>query len=192
MKIVLASNNKNKIKEFKQILKDDEILTMHDVGFYDEIDETGETFLENALIKAKTISEFLKTKGLDYPVVADDSGLCVEALNGEPGVYSARYSGVHGDDEANRQKLLKKLEGVENRKAYFQCITVEYFSDGSYKVGDGRTYGTITYKKIGDETFGFDCLFLSDDLNKTFGEASAEEKNKESHRFRAIKDLFSK
>lgn len=79
MKIVLASNNKNKIKEFKQILKDDEILTMHDVGFYDEIDETGETFLENALIKAKTISEFLKTKGLDYPVVADDSGLCVEA-----------------------------------------------------------------------------------------------------------------
>ena len=94
-KIVLASNNKHKIKEFKEILKDYDILSLNDIEYYDEIEETGETFEENSLLKAKTIHDFLKEKGLEYIVVADDSGLCCEALNGAPGVYSARYAGNH-------------------------------------------------------------------------------------------------
>lgn len=97
---------------------------------------------------------------------------------------------MHGDDEANRQKLLKNMSGKSDRSAYFQCVTVEYFPDDTYKLGDGRTYGQIIKEKVGDETFGFDCLFYSDDLKKTFGEATAEEKNKVSHRYRAITALI--
>lgn len=186
---VFASSNKHKIAEVKEILKDDEIVTSADVGFVGDIDETGSTFLENALIKARTISEFLKEKGLDYPVLADDSGLCVEALNGQPGVYSARYAGSHGDNEANRQKLLAALRDTGNRKAYFQSVIVEYYPDGSYIFGDGRTYGHITERKIGNESFCYDCLFFSDDLKKTFGEATPDEKNQVSHRYRALMAL---
>ena len=191
MKIVLASNNKHKIEEIKQMLNNQEILTLKDIGYTEEIEETGKTFLENALIKARTISKFLTKKSLYYPVIADDSGLCVEALNGEPGVYSARYSGTHGNDEANRLKLLNVMKNITNRKAYFQCVIVEYFPDKTYKIGDGKTYGNITTIKIGKDSFGYDCLFLSDDLQKTFGEASSEEKNHVSHRYRALKSLLN-
>ncbi len=187
--IVLASNNKNKIKEFKEIFSDYNILSLNDIGFNDEIEETGETFLENAFIKAKTIHLFLKDKNLDYDVVSDDSGLCVEVLNGAPGVYSARYAGGHGNDDENIKKLLKELEGKDNRKAYFICSIVLYESDGKYYDVEGKTYGTITNEKIGDDSFGYDPVFLSDDLGKTFGEASADEKNKVSHRGRAINQL---
>ncbi len=187
--IVLASNNKNKIKEFREIFSDYNILSLNDIGFNDEIEETGKTFLENALIKAKTIHLFLKDKNLDYDVVSDDSGLCVEALNGAPGVYSARYAGIHGNDNENIKKLLKELEGNVNRKAYFICFIVLYKSNGIYYDVEGKTYGTITNEKIGDNSFGYDPVFLSDDLGKTFGEASSEEKNKVSHRGRAIDEL---
>lgn len=187
--IVLASNNKNKIKEFREIFSDYNILSLNDIGFNDEIEETGKTFLENALIKAKTIHLFLKDKNLDYDVVSDDSGLCVEALNGAPGVYSARYAGIHGNDNENIKKLLKELEGNVNRKAYFICFIVLYKSNGIYYDVEGKTYGTITNEKIGDDSFGYDPVFLSDDLGKTFGEASSEEKNKVSHRGRAIDEL---
>ena len=115
--IVLASNNKYKVKEIKEMLKDYNIITLNDINYYDEIEETGETFLENALIKAETIHNYLKEKNLDYIVIADDSGLCVDSLNGAPGVYSARYAGEHGDNEANRDKLQKELIGKKKDRA---------------------------------------------------------------------------
>jgi len=187
-KIVLASNNKHKIEEFSQMFNDYEILALKDIGFNDEIEENGSTFFENAMIKARTISDFMKAKNITASVIADDSGLCVEYLNGEPGIYSARYAEEH-NDKANRSKLLDKLSGVGDRKAYFNCTLVELFPDGSYITCDGKTYGDITEEEIGDTSFGYDCLFRSNELNKTFGEASSEEKNSVSHRGRAIESL---
>ena len=187
-KIVLASNNKHKIKEFKEILKTVEILTLNDIGFNEEIEETGKSFLENALIKASTISEYLKSKGLDYDVISDDSGNCCVALDGAPGIYSARYAGVHGDSKANRDKLINDLQG-KDRTAYFNCTIVLYHIDGTYDYKEGRTYGKIIDEELGDTSFGYDSIFLSDDLGKTFGEATNEEKNKVSHRFRALEQI---
>lgn len=187
-KIVLASNNKHKIDEIKEILKDVEILTLKDIGYYDEIEETGETFLDNALIKAKTVSSYLKEQGLEYDVLADDSGLCCEGINLEPGVYSARYAGEHGNNEANRSKLQRSLKN-KDKKAYFVCNIVLYRSDDTYVNKEGRTYGTIVEDERGNTDFGYDCIFLSEDLGKTFGEASEEEKNKVSHRFRALEQI---
>lgn len=183
-KIVLASNNKHKIKEIKDILNDYEIITLNDIGYYDEIEETGSTFLENALIKARTINDYLKTKNLDYDVLADDSGLCCETLNGAPGIYSARYAGDH-DFIKNRNKLVNDLKGKDNT-ACFNCTIVLYHIDGTYETSIGKTYGKIIDEERGDTSFGYDCIFLSDDLGKTFGEADSEEKNKVSHRYRAL------
>ena len=121
-KVIIASNNMNKIREFSEMLgKDVQVLSLHDVGFDSEIDENGETFFDNALIKAKTISLFLREKGISAPVYADDSGLSVNALNGAPGVHSARYAGIHGDDKKNREKLLAELGDEKNRRARFVC-----------------------------------------------------------------------
>ena len=187
-RIVLASNNKHKISEVKEILNDYEILTLKDVNYFDEIEETGETFFDNALIKASTIGEFLKNKGLEYDVLADDSGLCCLSLNLEPGVYSARYSGEHDNSKANRDKLIANLND-KDKKAYFSCTLVLYKPDSSYVTVEGRTYGTIIDEEKGDASFGYDCIFLSDDLGVTFGEATSEDKNKVSHRFRALEKL---
>ena len=187
-KVVLASNNKHKIKEFNEILNDVEILTLNDIGYFEEIEETGQTFLENALIKAETISKYLKSKGLDYDVLADDSGLCCLSLNLEPGVYSARYAGGHDNVKANRDKLIKNLEDKE-KDAYFICTIVLYHIDGTYDYKEGKTFGKIINEEIGDTSFGYDCIFMSDDLGKTFGEASSEEKNAVSHRFRALNQI---
>lgn len=186
-KIVLASNNKHKVKEFKEILDDCEILTLEEIEFYDEIEETGTTFLENALIKAKTVSEYLKEHSLNYDVLADDSGCCVPSLNGEPGIYSARYAGDH-DVKANRRKLIENLKGKDH-KAYFNATIVLYHMDGSYIYKEGRTYGEIIEEERGDTSFGYDSIFLSDDLGITFGEADSEAKNKVSHRFRALEQI---
>ena len=185
-KIILASNNSHKIKEFSEILKGSEILTLNDIGFAGDIEETGTTFLENALIKAKAVSAFLKEKNMSATVIADDSGLCVEALGGEPGVYSARYSGEHGNGSENRKKLLEKMEGETNRKAYFVCCLVKYFPDNTFVHVEGKTFGQIATEEHGSTSFGYDSLFLSDDLKKSFGEATSEEKNSVSHRNRAI------
>lgn len=187
-KIVLASNNKHKIKEFKEILSNVEILTLSDIGFFDEIEETGNSFLDNALIKASSISKYLKEKGLDYDVIADDSGLCCEALNLAPGIYSARYAGIHGDSKANRNKLINDLKN-KDKTAYFNATIVLYHIDGTYDYKEGKTYGKIIDEELGDTSFGYDCIFLSDDLNKTFGEALSEEKNKVSHRYRALEQI---
>lgn len=187
--IMLASNNKHKLQEFKEILKDYNILTLNDINYFEDIEETGKTFEENALIKAQTIHNYLKDKNLEYIVVADDSGLCVDALNGEPGVYSARYAGEHGDNEANRKKLQDNLLG-KRREAYFVCTIVVVYPDGEHKTFVGKTSGRIIEEERGKKDFGYDCIFYSNDLNKTFGEASEDEKNSVSHRGRAINEML--
>ena len=187
-KIVLASNNIHKIKEFIEILENVEILTLNDIGYLEEIEEVGETFLDNALIKANTISNYLKSKNLDYDVLADDSGLCCLGIDLGPGVYSARYAGEHVNPKDNRDKLIRELEG-KDKTAYFICTIVLYHIDGTYDYKEGKTYGKIIDEELGDTSFGYDCIFLSDDLNKTFGEASAEEKNSVSHRGKALEQI---
>ena len=187
--IVLATNNMHKLREFKEIISDYNILSLKDIGYLEDIEETGETFEENALIKAETIHNYLKDKKLDYIVISDDSGLCVESLNGAPGVYSARYAGEHGDNEANRDKLRRELKD-KDRTAYFICTIALYYPNGEYKTFEGKTYGKIIDEELGSKDFAYDCIFLSDDLNKTFGQASKKEKNSVSHRSRAIKRLL--
>lgn len=190
-KIVLASNNKHKVTEIQTMFKEYEILTLNDIEYYDEIEETGETFAENSLIKAKTISEYLQGKGITCDVLADDSGICCEALDLAPGVYSARYAGGHGNDKANRDKLIRDLQD-KDKTAFFICTLVLYKPDNTYITVEGRTYGKIIEDERGENGFGYDCIFLSDDLGITFGEASSEEKNKVSHRYRALVALKEK
>lgn len=187
-KIVLASANKHKIEEFNEILgKDFKILSLADIGFNKEIDETGSTLIQNAKIKAEAVRDFLKENGQDYPVISDDSGLFIHALGGKPGVYSARYAGEH-NDQANRDKVLEELDNRLDRTANFECV-ICYMSKKEMKLFIGRTYGEITTEEIGDTSFGYDCIFYSADLQKTFGEATAQEKNSVSHRSRAIEQL---
>lgn len=188
MKFVLASNNKKKIAELCTILSslmpDCEVLSLSDIGYTDEIEETGDTFEENSKIKASVPAS------LGYIGVADDSGLCVDALGGAPGVHSARYSG--GGDAENIKKLLHELENVpdEKRGAKFVCVMTAVFPDGKVISARGEAHGMILREKRGDDGFGYDPVFYSTDLNKTFAEALPDEKNKVSHRGRALA-LFS-
>lgn len=186
-KIVLASNNKHKVKEIKNILSDYDILTLNDISFYDDIIEDGKTFLDNALIKAKAISKYIREKGLNYDVIADDSGLCCNGLDGAPGVYSARYAGNH-DDKANRKKIIEELKD-KDKTAYFVCCMVLYHPDDTYSSYEGTTSGVIISEEKGKTDFGYDCIFLSDDLGVTFGEACDEDKNNVSHRKRALEKI---
>lgn len=179
-KIVLASGNKGKIREIADMLKGYEVVGYKDLGFDFEIEENGKTFYENALIKAKTISDIIK-----LPVLADDSGLEVDALNGAPGIYSARYAG-DGNDEHNNQKLLVNLKGESNRKAKFVCCMVVYFPSGKILTSYGETDGLILDEPQGTEGFGYDPIFYSLDLKKSLGVASFDEKNTISHRYRAL------
>lgn len=186
-KIILASNNKHKISEFKEVLKEYEILSLNDIGFYDDILEDGDSFSENALIKCKAVYEFCKKNNLDYLIISDDSGLCCEALDGEPGIYSARYAGNH-NDQANRDKLRKELKN-KNRNAYFICFICLFKNPSDYKFFDGKSFGNIIDEERGSTEFGYDSIFYSTELNKTFGEATSIEKNSVSHRGRAILKL---
>ena len=187
---ILASGNKGKLAEFRELLKDDEVLTMKEIGFTEEIIEDGNSFEENALIKARAIQEFLKKSWKVWIVLADDSGLCVESLNGAPWIYSWRYAGPEEDSSKNRKKLLAALQNIEKRNAYFICCLVEYFPDDTYKVFEGKTFWTILKEEKGENGFWYDSLFLSDDLGKTFAEATPEEKNAVSHRGRAIQKFL--
>ena len=189
-KLVLASANKHKIAEFKQVFKGYEIVPMSEYGYTEDIEENGKTFLENAIIKAKAVSLFLREKGIEIPVIADDSGLCVNSLNGEPGIYSARYAGGHDNKEANRALLIKKLANKKDKSAYFNCTIVMYMPNDDCIFTEGKTEGTIIDEERGDTSFGYDCIFLSNDLGKTFGEATSKEKNAVSHRGRAIKNIL--
>lgn len=188
--IVLASSNEHKIKEFKQMFPNDNILSLKDIDYVNDIEETGVTFFENSLLKAKTIHEYLKLKNIEASIIADDSGLCVYSLDGMPGVYSARYAGGHGNNKENRNKLLKELECKNDRKANFTCCLVEYFPNGDYIHVEATTEGYILNEETGDTSFGYDCLFFSTEINKCFGTATSEEKNSVSHRGRAIIKLI--
>ena len=185
MKIVVASGNAHKIDEIAHILTDFEIVSMREMGFDGEIVEDGSTFKENALIKAKFIAG-----RFNLPALADDSGLCVDALGGAPSIYSARYSG--GGDRENRKLLLKNLEGVKDRTARFKSAVCLYYPDGKTVFGEGECVGRILFEDTGTGGFGYDPIFFSDDLQKSFGLASADEKNSVSHRFRALCDLKNK
>lgn len=184
-RIAVASGNKDKIREIREIFADMEIISMRELGFDGDIAETGKSFKENAKIKAGAIAE-----KFNMPALADDSGLCVDALYGAPGIYSARFSGE--GDAANRKLLLKRLDGISERGAHFESAVCLCMPDGRTYFGEGRTYGKILQEEIGKNGFGYDCLFFSDDLKKSFGLASAEEKNSVSHRFRALCDLRAK
>ncbi len=182
MKIVVATGNAHKLKEIREILTEHEILSAHEAGFFGDVEETGETFLANALLKAHAVCNLT---GL--PALADDSGLCVDALGGAPGVYSARFSG--GGDAANRALLLRKLGNTENRRAHFTCAMALVFPDGRMFTAEGRTEGTILFEERGSGGFGYDSLFLSDELGVTFAEATEAQKNAVSHRGRALAAL---
>ncbi|MEG9429808.1 MAG: RdgB/HAM1 family non-canonical purine NTP pyrophosphatase [Christensenellaceae bacterium] len=184
-RIILASGNKHKIGEIAAMLPDYEVLGYKD--FIDcEIEETGETFYENALIKAKTVSEKLHAAAL-----ADDSGICVDALSGAPGVYSARYAG-DGDDEHNNDLLLKNMEGKTDRKAKFVCCMVYCSEKGDILSAFGEVKGEILTERHGKNGFGYDPIFYSYELDKPMGIASAEEKNSVSHRHRALVEIIEK
>ena len=185
--LVVASGNAHKIREISEIFTDFEVVSQKQAGFDEDVEETGATFMENAIIKAQAAS-----KALGIPTLADDSGLCVEALDGAPGVYSARYCGEHGKDKENRDLLLKNLDGVENRRAYFACALALVYPNGDVLTAEGRTYGNILLAEQGEGGFGYDCIFESEDLKKSFGIATAEEKNTVSHRFRALQSLLAK
>ena len=184
MKLVVATGNAHKLREIAQIFPEYEVVSQKQMGFDEDVAETGETFAENALIKARAAA-----KALNCTVIADDSGVCVDAFNGAPGIYSARYCGHHGDDKANRDLLLKNLQGVENRKAHFACAVALVYPDGKETVVTGETHGKILYAEEGDGGFGYDPIFYSDDLGKSFGVATEAEKNAVSHRFRALQAL---
>ena len=194
MKIILATNNEHKLSEIRSIFdKDIEVLSMKDVGIDTDIEENGETIFENSRIKAVYVTTELKKKNFPFPytVISDDTGLMVEALNGEPGVYSARYAGGEGhDSEANMQLLLKKLNGCENRKAHFSTIITLIEEKASFlshmMFFEGRVDGTILKEKHGTEGFGYDPIFQPDGYNCSFAELGIDLKNKISHRAIAI------
>ena len=188
MKAVLASHNKHKIAELQSLLSkhvpDIEILSLADVGLFDDIVEDGDTFEANALIKAR----YAAASG--YIGLGDDSGLCVDALDGAPGVYSARYAGEDACDAKNNEKLLSELEGKASRRAYFVCTIACVFPNGSESiVVTGKTEGEMLKEYRGEGGFGYDPLFFVKEMNKTYAEMSSEEKNAISHRGKAIELL---
>ena len=188
--LIVATGNKHKLQEIQAIFKDVRVVSAREAGYLGNPEETGATFEENAIIKARAAAE-----ALNLPALADDSGLCVAALGGAPGIYSARYAGGHGDDKKNREKLLAELGDEKNRAAYFRSAAALCFPQsmgGKTVTATGDTYGRILTREEGENGFGYDCLFYSDDLCKSFGVASAEEKNAVSHRFRALTALKEK
>jgi len=185
IKLVVATGNAHKLKEISEIFTQFDVLSQKEMGFSDDVEETGKTFMENALIKARAASNALSCIAL-----ADDSGLCVNALDGAPGVFSARYAGEHGNDKENRALLLKNLQGVKDRSAYFQCAVALVFPDGTELCAEGKTYGEILTEEVGEGGFGYDPIFQSVDLGKSFGVATNSEKNSVSHRFRALTNLL--
>lgn len=188
MKILIATNNNHKIKELKQMLDlpSIELYSMADLNINLDIVENGNTFEENALIKANALYNYLNDDS--YTVIADDSGLCVDFLNGAPGIYSARYSG--GGDKENINKLLNELNGAPDgkRTAHFSCVIALIDKNGT-KTFEGICNGIIAHEESGDNKFGYDPIFFYPEANATFGEMSAEEKNKVSHRANAVKQL---
>lgn len=187
MNLIIASNNEHKIREIKTILQGrfDQILSLKEANIVCDPEENGKTFLENALIKANEIA-----RHTDCAVLADDTGLCVDALGGKPGVNSARYAGDH-DNAKNRAKLLNELSGIDNRSAHFSTAVVLRYPNGVTVTAEGIVDGRILEQEDGENGFGYDSLFFCTELNKSFGTASEQEKNSVSHRARALKNLLA-
>ena len=188
MKICAATGNAGKLRELRRILEAQghEVVSQKELGITIEPDETGTTFAENALIKAETIC---KASGL--PTIADDSGLCVDALNGAPGVYSARYGGLD-DDVARYRLLLENLRGAGTRAAHFHTSVVCCFPNGNVLEAEGDCHGTIAYAPQGENGFGYDPVFFVPELRKTFAQLTTEEKNAISHRGVALRAFGEK
>ena len=184
MKFILASHNKGKLAEMQKILGElgVEVVLQSDLGLDLEPEEDGATFTENARIKARAVME---ASGL--PAIADDSGLCVDALNGAPGVYSARYGGEGLDDRGRYTLLLQNMRGSMTRAAHFHTSVVCLFPDGTELTAEGECPGTIAYAPMGDGGFGYDPVFFVPGLRKTFAQLTAEEKNAISHRGNALR-----
>ena len=186
MKLILASNNAHKLAEMKAILAPyfDEIVSMREAGIEHETVEDGKTFMENAVKKA---TELAQISGCC--AIADDSGLCVDALAGGPGVFSARFAGVHGDDRANNALLLKELEGEHDRGAHYTCAIALAWPDGRLLTAEDYLYGEIAYDERGTNGFGYDPLFLLKEVGLRTAELPPEEKNRISHRGKALRKL---
>lgn len=188
-KIVLSTDNKNKLREIREILEDldVEIYGKSDIDGMDfEVVEDGDTLYDNALKKARAMAD-----RVDFAVLADDTGLFVNALGGEPGVHSARYASEH-DDKKNRQKLLKNLEDKKDRSAYFKTQIILIDEDKNIIPIEGVCPGKISLDERGDNGFGYDSIFIPDGFEKTFAEMTHEEKNEISHRAKALKNLRDK
>lgn len=185
MKLIFATHNKNKLKEVKSLVPSFiELLSLDEINFNDEIEETADTIEGNALLKAKTIYE--KT-GINC--FADDSGLLVDALNGAPGVYSARYAGEQKNDQDNMQKLLYELNDKSNRNAHFKTA-MTLIIDGKDYLFEGKIEGKIITEKLGTNGFGYDPIFVPDGYNETFAQLDSETKNKISHRAKALQKML--
>ena len=189
MKFVLATHNPGKLREMSAILSHlgVEVVSPGDLGITVEVEETGTTFAENAMLKAKAICQAAR-----LPAIADDSGLCVDALNGGPGVYSARYGGEGLDDRGRYLLLLNNLRGMPTRAAHFACAIACAFPNGDTLTAEGRCDGSIAYAPLGDGGFGYDPVFLLPGTGKTFGQLSQEEKSAVSHRGKALKEFAGK
>lgn len=189
MKLIIASNNKHKIYEIKKILGEKflDILSMSDAGIDHETVEDGTTFMENALKKAREIAEIS-----GCPALADDSGITAHALGDRPGIYSARFSGEHGNDAENNALLLKLLADKEDKGAHYICALALVYPDGREVTAEGYMYGTITPDARGDRGFGYDPIFIADGETRTVAEMTDEEKNAISHRGKALALLLEK
>lgn len=183
--IIIATQNEGKLKEFNDILNKYNIkcIGLHELNYFDDIVEDGNTFEENALIKAKTIFKLF-----NKPVIADDSGLCVKALNNEPGIYSARYKNLNTFEE-KMNSILNQLECKENKEAYFNATLALVTKDNQY-IFEGIMNGHISTEILGDKGFGYDPIFIPKDYNETLAQMGKEEKNKISHRRKAIDKLL--
>lgn len=183
MELIIASNNKNKIREIKEILSDLDIdfKSLNDINFHRDIEENGKTFEENAYIKAKTIYDLYH-----MPVIADDSGLCCEGLNGKPGVYSHRYAGLECDDTKNNLKLIENIKDKENKNAKFVCAICFIDKTGKSYIVEGVCEGKIVMSPKGNNGFGYDPYFYLESKNKTMAELDTSEKNSISHRKKAL------
>ena len=188
-KFVLATNNPGKLKEMAEILDQlgVEVVSPKELGLHVEVEETGTTFAENAMLKAKAVCE-----AANLPAIADDSGLCVDALNGAPGVYSARYGGEGLDDKDRYMLLLQNLRGQTTRAAHFACAIACAFPNGDELTAEGSCPGTIAFAPMGEGGFGYDPVFFVPEFRKTFGQLTAEEKNQISHRGKALASFSEK
>ena len=183
MKLIFATHNSNKVKEILPLVGDNKLSSLDDLGFHDEIEETGKTLEENALIKARFVYDKFNEN-----CFADDTGLEVECLEGAPGVYSARFAGNQKNAENNMDKLLDLLKNKTNRKAQFRTV-IALIIDGEEHLFEGIVKGEILDKKKGDKGFGYDPVFLPDGYDQSFAELPINEKNKISHRALALKKL---